>query len=188
MASFRIRNCSFCGKSFQPTGGNGTFCSLQCAFLHTYASIIPDENGCMNWPKHRTRAGYGTIFANKERIYAHRMALELKSGILSVDVCACHHCDNPSCCNPLHLFEGTHKENMQDSKAKGRNRSKSPFGSAHPLAKLSEDNVRFIRENYRRGKSGERSETSVKGLAKKFNVAHSLIHRIVTGKSWPQKT
>lgn len=35
----------------------------------------------------------------------------------------CHCCDYPLCCNPLHLWEGTSKENFQDMFRKNRNKS-----------------------------------------------------------------
>jgi hypothetical protein len=55
-------------------------------------------------------------------IGAHRMALILSSGKNPEGMCACHHCDNPPCCNPLHLFWGTDQDNAADRGSKGRAR------------------------------------------------------------------
>jgi hypothetical protein len=69
-----------------------------------------------------TRAGYGRLTFNGRMIGAHRMALALSSGKNHPDKFACHRCDNPICCNPKHLFWGTHRDNMADCSAKGRRR------------------------------------------------------------------
>lgn len=39
---------------------------------------------------------------------------------LEPDLCVCHHCDNPWCVNPDHLFVGTDKDNAQDCVIKNR--------------------------------------------------------------------
>jgi hypothetical protein len=43
---------------------------------------------------------------------AHRFALFLATGEVPQGMDACHECDNTVCCNPSHLWWGTHQENM----------------------------------------------------------------------------
>ena len=74
---------------------------------------------CWPWTGPRHSAGYGLF----RRQYAHRLALESALGRpLGSGMEACHSCDNPPCCNPAHLFEGTHQDNVRDMAAKGRHR------------------------------------------------------------------
>lgn len=75
------------------------------------------------------RMGYGifnagTGRANRRTVYAHRFAWEITNGPIPVGLLACHHCDNPPCCNPAHLFLGTHADNNADMNAKGRARGR----------------------------------------------------------------
>lgn len=78
------------------------------------------SEGCWEWNGARDRDGYG-IFGYAGRMYrANRVALELHSGKLGDKYFACHHCDNPSCVRPSHLFAGTNQDNMKDMVAKGR--------------------------------------------------------------------
>lgn len=57
----------------------------------------------------------------------------------------CHHCDNPPCCNPNHLFLGTALHNSDDKVSKRRH----VFGEGHHKAKLTDDQIRAIRADTR---------------------------------------
>ena len=119
------------------------------------------------------RGGYGSYDRLGRRIKAHRHALELALGRpLGTTEFACHHCDNPPCCNPAHLFAGTHKDNMADARSKG-----SFLGSRNGAAKLDEDRVRLIREALGRGVRHQE-------VANRFGVAAETIGKIGRRKLW----
>lgn len=96
--------------------------------------FIPEPNsGCWLWTGSVDSKGYGQIRmpgkARQGRLrYATHISLELAGHEIPDGLEACHHCDNPCCVNPDHLFVGTHQDNMRDSWRKGR-------ASKPPLAK-----------------------------------------------------
>lgn len=83
----------------------------------------PDE--CWPWTGARSVTGYGMLSVPglQAPVQAHRVACGLATGSVQDGRYVCHSCDNPGCCNPAHLWIGTHRENMHDMHAKGRNRN-----------------------------------------------------------------
>lgn len=86
-----------------------------------------DKNGpmilqtqCWLWTAAKTADGYGSFWIRNKADYPHRYSFEIHKGKLPDGLMACHHCDNPPCVNPDHIFAGTAKENGQDCKEKGR--------------------------------------------------------------------
>jgi hypothetical protein len=85
-----------------------------------------DENGCLIWTGPVDRGGYGEMkFENGPKrvtFRAHRAAYEVACGPIPNGMFVCHTCDVPLCCNPEHLFLGSHQDNMDDMARKGRGR------------------------------------------------------------------
>jgi hypothetical protein len=78
-------------------------------------------NGCWEWTAARTAKGYGCFrFGSRGSARAHRVAYELFVGPIPDGLLVCHHCDNPSCVNPDHLYVGTQKQNRQDAVLRNR--------------------------------------------------------------------
>jgi len=80
----------------------------------------PDE--CWEWLGgiHRTKYGtFSAISVHPTRQYAHIWAYALHYNV-EPTLWVLHSCDNPPCCNPAHLREGTPKDNSQDREQRGR--------------------------------------------------------------------
>lgn len=132
-----------------------------------------NEKGCLEWQGTKHRQGYGYIRFQKKNILTHRLSWKLFKGDLDDSVLVCHHCDNPSCINPDHLFLGTYKDNNQDRAKKKRNNT-SPYAYTR---KLKYDQVLEIRKLSEKG-------IVQKKIAKRFNVNQQCISKILNGKSW----
>jgi len=129
---------------------------------------IGADGDCWEWQLARFPSGYGHLQWGRKDTYAHRLAWELNNGPIPEGMCACHKCDNPSCCNPSHLFLGTQQENILDAVDKGR------WGNRR---KLTMNQARDIRE--RCIAYGDQAR-----LANEYGVSYGVINSIVHNKTY----
>jgi hypothetical protein len=102
-------------------------------------------------------------------------------------VFVCHRCDNKLCVEPSHLFAGTHKDNMADMCAKGRQArghehsrlllARAARGERHGMAKLDDGMVRRLRALRREGRFQRE-------IAAELGVSRSLVSMVLGGKLW----
>ena len=91
----------------------------------------PSEYGCWDWVGARDTFGYGVIGRGgrgRGHTGAHRVSWQIHRGPIPPGMYVLHRCDNPPCSNPAHLFLGTHRDNVADMVAKGRNRNQMTVG------------------------------------------------------------
>lgn len=143
-----------------------------------------DEKGrgrfCITDPT-RPRRKCGRM--GRKNAYASRVSWEMAVGPIPPGLLICHHCDNPLCVRPDHLFLGTHADNHADMWRKGRaNLTGRLCGSKHLHAKLTEEDVRLIRQRYAAGGVTQRQ------LGREFGVNDRCVSGIVSRKAWRHVT
>jgi hypothetical protein len=208
------RTCAHCGSEFSFWTGSkqrGLFCTFACyqasrgpvreRFDRNFAQ---QPRGCWEWTGRRNLQGYGNFSINSRKVAAHRVAWTLANGPIPAGMHVCHHCDNPPCVRPDHLFLGTAADNIRDRNVKGhtargerhgsrtkpealtfgdRNGSRRhpesrPRGDRHANTRLTESDIRSIRLRYASGLSTQMQ------LAAEFGVGHSTISNIVRRQVW----
>ncbi len=120
-------------------------------------------NGCWLWTAARNSSGYGNIRIDGRIESSHRTSWVTFNGPIPIGLQVLHHCDEPSCINPDHLFLGTQQNNIDDCKLKHRRRRK-----------LNLNLVRAIRADNR----GQAI------LAKIYGVCQSNVSQIKSRKIW----
>ena len=141
------------------------------------SKVTPEPNtGCWLWTAHLDH-GYGIFSIGDKKYRAARMSFRLFKGDPG-DMFVCHHCDNPPCVNPEHLFLGTPLENMQDMARKGRHVSgRQAVGEKSVHAKLTD-----VSRDVVRSLCALRLFSNVT-IARWFGVHHSTIARLSHGRN-----
>jgi hypothetical protein len=90
-------------------------------FGRFFAGFDATGDGCWEWKGRRYASGYGVVaIAPGYREATHRVSWRAHFGLIPEGMSVCHHCDNPPCVRPDHLFLGTALDNMRDAQRKGR--------------------------------------------------------------------
>ena len=136
---------------------------------------VRHPNFCWDWQSTKVK-GYGKVYLGNtvKTNLAHRIAYMMRNGVIDSNQCVCHHCDNPACCNPYHLFAGNQADNMADKKQKGR----APKGEAIKTSKLTPKQVLEIRAIHKNG-IARKVHT-----ANTFGVSARAVSKILNSESW----
>ena len=138
-----------------------------------FARCVAGHNECIVWTGYKDRQGYGKIRWLRNATGVHRAILQSREGrVFSSNEFVLHSCDNPSCCNPNHLRVGTLQENSAEMMKKQR----SARGEKCVMSKLTDDIVRYIRENS--------DGLNYPQLGKMFGVDRNTIYCIRARKTW----
>lgn len=141
-------------------------------------SKVTRSDECWPFNGATNESGYGVVsFKGKARL-AHRVSWVLTHGEIGDGLLICHHCDNPPCVRPDHLFAGSQSANLYDMASKGRYGDRDlPCGERNHNAKLTIGQVGQIRALHADG-------ATVTSLARQFDIARSTTHSIVVGDTW----
>lgn len=144
--------------------------------VRRFSGRLVRTSECWLWPGKKASDGYGRVWTRAHGfVLAHRLAYTVWREPIPDGLRICHHCDNPPCCNPSHLFVGTQLRNIRDMVAKGRQRGAR--GSRNKNSKLTEDLVRQIR---RRLADGE----STTAIGRSLGLHRNTIWHIKSRHSW----
>jgi len=164
-------------------------------FVEGWNHLIKDaqrKNTCLETKsRFLDKNGYAMFKFNKKSWRANRFAYTANWGEIPKGMFVCHHCDNPKCIEPRHLWLGTPLENMQDRDKKGRHKIAHPdrtkhIGESNGSSKLNTKQILEIRRNYipHSGSSFKYSKSNQRQLAKKYNVSVPLIRAIANRQIW----
>lgn len=174
--------CSRCGDTFTRfvDWREQRYCSRACGRqkdsgwrIHRFWNKVEKTPTCWLWTGYRQRDGYGKLTVAGRSVRAPRYSWEITNGPIPDGMQVCHHCDNPPCVRPDHLFLGTGRANAADRNSKNR----QALGERNRNARLTEPLVLELRELHRVGHGSAE-------LARRFGLGEDAVRFAVTGRTW----
>lgn|SRR5688572_3733080 len=132
------------------------------------------------WPARWRKNNHGysmAKFRGRSPQLVHRLVWVSVHGAIPNGLHVLHRCDHPWCCNPTHLFLGTHQENMKDRDLKGRLKTTHLCGEQNGHSVLTENDVLAIREIRKTGLSYQK-------IADQFGVTKRSIINVIQRRTW----
>lgn len=140
--------------------------------LICYIAVNVEWNGeCLEWQRSVSGDGYPKIKVDGKPWRVSRVILKLENG--TVENQALHTCDNEMCVLYAHLYDGTHKQNMEDASSRGRLKPFKQIGLTNPNAYLSDGDIEQIRNLYATGEYTHRQ------LAYMFKTSPTSVARYI---------
>jgi Mor family transcriptional regulator len=139
---------------------------------------INKTDSCWLWTGAKASMGYGVLRWLGKRVYAHRLVYELTYGPIPDGLFICHHCDNPPCCNPQHLYAGTQRDNMRDRDRRGRGLKGRSRKGKPTNAKITAEIAEAIRNE------PATTRKDIKRIAEKYRLHWASIYRIRNNQIW----
>ena len=186
------RVCEHCSANFSAIPGNvrkgyGRYCSRSCSAKAASAStslkrgLRADElilsradqsagpDACWPWTGTKNADGYGIIRRQGRRHAASRMVYQVVCGDIPDGAVICHHCDNPACCNPKHLYAGSVAENSWDREFRNRGAALANGLTLEQAAEV----IRLVD-----------SGAHVPDVSRHFGLPLVLVYQIRLGRKW----
>ena len=173
----RARHCTLCSRAY---GDHLPACPR--SIQNRLWPQVQITDGCWIWTGLKDDYGYGKIYYLGYMQKASRVSWQLTYGAIPENTMVCHHCDNPLCVRPDHLFLGDHVSNAKDMAAKGRQvfqrrPEHATRGEQHYAAKLTEEDIRAIRMLRSQG-------AELQAIADVYQVSKQTIWRAVHRLTW----
>lgn len=143
--------------------------------------IMPEPNtGCWLWMGGINANGYGVVKSKHNFGFCNssRLSYFIHNGDYDRAKLVCHHCDNPMCVNPDHLYLGTTQQNTDDKHR--RNRADDRRGERNGRSKLSDEQIEYIRHRY----EFKSKKNNAVEIAKDLGVSSTIIYYIVKKQNW----
>jgi hypothetical protein len=134
------------------------------ALLDPFIDKSRGPKNCWPWTG-ASNGRYGTVYFKGHNYGSHVLAYLADRKKIRQELLVLHNCDNSICCNPAHLFQGTHGRNAKDRERRNR----GCYGTRNHLGKYP---IQMVEEARRRYWAGE----SPTALTSEYKLSRNLIY------------